>query len=167
VGTAIVFACLIVASPLAAQSRPGLGGNVGETRTAAAAYRAQVRNIVGQLTAELAEVWDDVDVSRPLAFYDANATITLGPDETIQGKAEIRKAFGGPLGRMRGVLFTLDEFDMSDELMFVRGTMAYEIVQSEGPSLRQTMIFTMSLRLKRGDWKIQSHTIAGPAVLPR
>jgi len=151
----------------AAQVTPGMGGNVGTTRTAAAAYREQVRNIVGQITSELGDVWDDSDPSKPATFYDAGATITLGPDETIEGRSAIRKAFEQRLGRMRGVLFTLEGFDMSDELMFVRGSMTYEIIGTEGPALRQAMAFTMSLRLKRGAWAIQSHHIAGPAVVPQ
>ena len=149
-----------------AQIKPGLGGNVGETRTAASAYRAQVRNIIGQITAELGDVWDDVDPSRPAAFYDANATIVLGPNATVDGRAAIRKAFAERLGRMRGVAFQIEGFDMSDELMFVRGTMSYEIPQQNGTSNREASLFTMALRLKRGDWIIQSHAIGGAAALP-
>jgi ketosteroid isomerase-like protein len=168
------FVCLAVFAAIpalsraaAAQVRPGMGGNVGETRTAASAYRAQVRNIAGQLTAELGDVWDDADTSKPAAFYDAAATITVGPDETFEGRPAIRKAFQERLGRMRGVIFTLEGFDMSDELMFVRGTMSYEIVEAGAAPARTAMAFTMSLRLRRGDWIIQSHTIGGPAELPR
>jgi ketosteroid isomerase-like protein len=162
-GSALFAAVTMLAPSAWAQTRPGLGGNVGDTRSAASAYRAQVRNIVGKLTTDLSDVWDGADASKPAAFYDPNAALSVGPDATFEGRAAIRKAFSERLGKMRGVLFTIDWFDMSDELAFVRGTMSYDVPR---PGERQTMTFTMALRLKRGDWVIQSHTIGGPAALP-
>ena len=163
---AVILAANIFAVPVSAQVRPGMGGNVGETRTAASAYRAQVRNIVGQMTTELADSWDGLDPSKPAQFYDPNASLVVGPDEILEGREAIRKAFAARLGRMRGVAFTIEGFDMSDELTFVRGTMSYEIIRPGTASKRETMGFTMALRLKRGVWVIQSHSIFGPPVLP-
>ncbi len=149
-----------------AQTIPGLGGNVGSLRTEAAAYRAQVREILGRLTAELGDSWDDSNAAKPAAFYDLAGVIILGPAESIEGRAAIRKAFEVKLGKMRGVTFTVQGFDMSDELAYVRGTMSYELLSPEAAPRRETAGFAMTLRTRRGDWMIQSHTIAGIPILP-
>lgn len=149
-----------------AQILPGMGGNVGEFRGEAAAYRAQVRNILGQLTADLGDSWDDPDSAKPLAFYDRTASIVVGTAETFEGRAEIRKAFEARLRRMRGVTFTMQGFDMSDQIAFIRGTMSYELLSTDAAPKREIAGFTMMLRLKGGLWLIQSHTISGTPVLP-
>ena len=143
-----------------------MGGNVGLVMTEAAAYRTQVRNIIGRLVADLGESWDNQDTAKPAAFYDTHATITLGPAEPIEGRAAIRAAFDRQLGKMRGVIFMVHSFDMSDELAFASGTMSYELLNPDRPATRVTAAFTLTLRTRKGDWMIQSHTIGGPPTLP-
>jgi ketosteroid isomerase-like protein len=145
---------------------PGMGGNIGELRGEAAAYRAQVRNILGQLTADLGDSWDDADSGKPSAFYDRTASLVVGPVEAFEGRAEIRKAFEARLRKMRGMTFTIQGFDMSDQIAFIRGTMSYELLSADAAPVREIAGFTMILRLRRADWFIQSHTIAGTPILP-
>lgn len=143
-----------------------IGGNVGTVRVEAAAYRAHVRDRMGRLVADLGEKWDDSNPTIPAAFYDTDATIVLGPNETIDGRGDIRKAFADRLGKMFGMSFTMQEFDMSDEMAFVRGTMSYELLTPGSRAIRETAAFAMTVRVKRDVWLIQSHTIAGRPTLP-
>ena len=156
---------LHVPSAVEAQLRE-IGGNVGTVRVEAAAYRAHVRDRMGRLVADLGERWDDSNPMTPAAFYDIDATIVLGPDEVVEGRAAIQKAFSARLGRMFGMSFTMQEFDMSDEMAFVRGTMSYELLRPGAAPIRETAAFAMTVRVKRDAWLIQSLTIAGRAPLP-
>ena len=154
----LAIALVIGSVPLCAQAQvePGMGGNVGKLRTEAAFYRAHVRNVLASLLGNLGGLWDDSNPALPAAFYTPNAVIALGAEELIQGRAKIQAAFAGKLGKMRGVHLTMDEFDLSDELAFVRGTMSYELIQQGKESNRETAAFAMILRVRRDEWMIQS-----------
>ena len=69
---------------------------------------------------------------------------------------------------MRGVMFTMEEYDLSGELAYVRGTMRYELLHGgdQRPSL-ELATFTMSLRQRWDDWLIVSHTIGAMPALPQ
>lgn len=162
------FACAVLgvtASPVAAQGGPGMGGNVGKLRTEAAVYRAHVRNVLTSLLADLGGLWDDSNPGLAAAIYMPSAVIVLGPDEVVQGREKIRAAFAGRLGKMHGVRFTMDEFDLSDELAFIRGTMSYELIHGGTTSTREAASFAMLLRVRRDEWLIQSHLIGGKPIL--
>ena len=100
-----------------------MGNNIGSLRTEAAAYRAFVRSTVGRRLTDLGRLWDGSNPAQPASYYATDAIIALGPDELIEGRKKIQDAFAGKLGRMHGVLLTMDEFDIGDELVFARGTM--------------------------------------------
>ena len=166
VGALLAFAAIaFVPGTAVSQVEPGMGGNVGTMRTAAAVYRAHVRNVLASLLGNLGGLWDDSNPAQPSAFYAQNGNIVLGPDEILQGRAKIRTAFAGKLGRMRGVHMTMDEFDLSDELAFVRGTMSYELIHAGTTATRETAAFAMILRVKRDEWLIQTHVIGGKPIL--
>jgi hypothetical protein len=143
-----------------------MGGNVGKLRTEAAFYRAHVRNVLASLLGDLSGLWDDSNPGLATALYAPNATIVLGGEEIIQGRDKIRAAFAGKLGKMRGVHFTMDEFDLSDELAFVRGTMSYELIQPGAVPARETAGYAMILRVRRDEWLIQSHLLGRKPILP-
>lgn len=154
----LAIALVIGSIPLCAEAQvePGMGGNVGKLRTEAAVYRAHVRNVLASLLGNLGGLWDDSNPALPSAFYMPNAVIALGSEELIQGRPRIQAAFAGKLGKMRGVHLTMDEFDLSDELAFVRGTMSYELIQPGNEGNRETAAFAMILRVRRDEWLIQS-----------
>ena len=151
--------------PCAVEAQPGLGGNVARVRTEATVYRAHVQRLLAALVHDLGAAWDNENPQEPAAFYAPNATITLGPGDVINGRNAIVTAFTERLGQMHGMLFTTQEFDMSDELAFVRGTMSYELTQEGSPSSRETAAFSILFRIRRDRWFIQSHVIAGTPVL--
>lgn len=156
----------MTASPVGAQVEPGMGGNVGKLRTEAAFYRAHVRNQLASLLGNLGGLWDDSNPRLATALYTQNATIVLGAEEVIEGRGKIQAAFAGKLGKMRGVHFTMDEFDLSDELAWVRGTMSYEIIHAGTTATRETAAYAMILRVRRDEWFIQSHMLGRKPILP-
>jgi ketosteroid isomerase-like protein len=131
------------------------------------AYRTEVRNRLNQLVIHLAGAWDNIDPKEASSLYSDRATIVLGPELTIEGRNKIRAAFAATLRHMRGVVLTMDDYDMSGELAFVRGTMIYEILHEGAAGTQETVTYTMVLRRQRNDeWLIQSHMLAGNPVLP-
>ena len=142
-----------------------MGNDIGSLRTEAAAYRAYVRSTVGRRLTDLGGSWDGSNSAQPASYYSPDAIIALGPDELIEGRKNIQAAFAGKLGRMHGVLLTVDEFDLGDELVFVRGTMRYELNRADGSIAREVAAFAMSLRVRRDEWLIRSHVIGAKPVL--
>jgi hypothetical protein len=68
---------------------------------------------------------------------------------------------------MRGVVLTIDDYDLSGELAVVRGTMIYELLHDQLPGTQETATYTMVLRRQRSDdWLIQQHMLAGALALP-
>ncbi|MEP6858491.1 MAG: hypothetical protein ABI994_08890 [Gemmatimonadales bacterium] len=68
---------------------------------------------------------------------------------------------------MRGVVLTIDDYDLSGELAVVRGTMIYELQHDQLPGTQETATYTMVLRRQRSDdWLIQQHMLAGALTLP-
>ena len=157
----------LLAVPLSAHAQIGRGGDQPAPNAVANAYRTDVRNRLNQLVIQLAGAWDNVDPKDASNLYTDHGTIVLGPELTIEGKKAIRAAFGATLRHMRGVVLTIDDYDMSGELAFVRGTMIYEILHDGAAGTQETVTYTMVLRRQRNDeWLIQSHMLAGNPVLP-
>jgi|SRR5687768_1339117 len=148
---------------IAAQTVPG--GNIGRVRAEATVYRNSVRTLLLILLEDLGSRWDNRNELEPTAFYAPNATIVLGPNDVIEGRDAIRSAFAGRLKGMHGVLMTMDEFDTSGELAFVRGTIKYDLIHAGASSTKETATFAMLLRNRRDVWVIQSHTIAGIPIV--
>lgn len=136
-----------------------MGNNIGSLRIEAAGYRAYVRSTVGRRLTDLGRLWDSSNPAQPASYYSSDAVIALGPDELIAGRKKIQDAFAGRLGRMHRVLFTMDEFDVGDELVFARGTMRYELNRADGSTTSEIAAFAMSLRVRRDVWLIKSQVI--------
>ena len=148
-----------------AQSQPGLGGNIGRIRAEAATHRSNVRTILIMLIEDLSSRWDNTSGPEPSAFYASTANIVLGPHDVIEGRDAIRKAFTGRLKGMHGVQMTMEEFDTSGDVAFIRGTMKYDLLRPGAPSTKEIATFTMLLRTRRDEWLIQSHSISGIPAL--
>jgi len=150
-----------------AQGVPG-GKAAGAYQAEAIAHRARVQNQVANLIAELGDRWDRDKPAEVARMYASNGKIVLGPQKSIEGRDEIRKAFAGSLNQMRSVMFTMEEYDLSGELAYIRGTMRYELLNGvdQRPSL-EVATFTMSLRQRWDDWLIVSHTIGSGPALPQ
>jgi hypothetical protein len=68
---------------------------------------------------------------------------------------------------MRGVVITIDDYDLSGELAVVRGTMIYELLHDRLPGTQETATYSMVLRRQRSDdWLITEHMLAGALALP-
>jgi len=158
-------AFLLCAVSSTADSQGILGANAGRQRKEAAEYRERMRSEVMELIGELGEKWDDADPGKPARFYDNNATIVLGPNRSIQGRQEIRGEFEKTLSRMHGVLFTMEDYDLSGDLIFIRGTMTYELIRNDAPSTRDSASFAMTFRPRRDGWMIQALLIGGAPPL--
>jgi uncharacterized protein (TIGR02246 family) len=164
---AVVLSSGLLALPVGAQAQIGRGGDQPAPNAVANAYRTNVRNQLNQLVIHLAGAWDATDPKGASSLYAEQGTIVLGPEMTIEGRNKIRAAFAATLRHMRGVVLTIDDYDMSGELAFVRGTMIYEILHEGAPGTQETVTYTMVLRRQRNDeWLIQSHMLAGSPVLP-
>lgn len=165
----IILAAVAAAFPasLGAQGVPG-GKAAGAYHSEAIAHRARVQNQIANLLAELGDRWDRDKPAEVVRMYAANGTIVLGPEKSIEGRNEIRKALAGSLGQMRSVMFTMEEYDLSGELAYIRGTMRYELLNGadQRPSM-EVATFTMSLRQRWDDWLIVSHTIGLGPRLPQ
>jgi ketosteroid isomerase-like protein len=164
---------LFTVAVLATVSSPPVGAQIGRggdqpaPNAVANAYRSEVRNRLNSLVIQLAGAWDASDPKQPSAFYSERAVIVLGPERTIEGRAAIRSAFGSTLRHMRGVVITIDDYDLSGELAVVRGTMIYELQHDQLPGTQETATYTMVLRRQRSDdWLIQQHMLAGALALP-
>ena len=145
----------------------GRGGDQPAPNAVANAYRSEVRNRLNSLVIQLAGAWDASDPRQASAFYGDKAVIILGPERTIVGRDAIRSAFGSTLRHMRGVVITIDDYDMSGELAVVRGTMMYELLHDRLPGSQETATYTMVLRRQRSDdWLITEHMLAGALALP-
>lgn len=161
----LVASTLMMPFQLAAQI--GRGGDQPAPNAVANAYRAEVRNRINHLVIQLAGAWDRSDPGEAASLYAQRGVIVLGPERTIEGREAIRSAFESTLSRMRGVVLTIDDYDLSDELAFVRGTMMYELLHDRVAGTQETVVFTMVLRRQRNDdWLIQAHMLAGAPALP-
>ena len=160
-------AALSVTVPCALGAQIGRGGDQPAPNAVANAYRSEVRNRLNSLVIQLAGAWDASDPRQPAAFYTDKAVLVLGPERTIEGRDAIRSAFGSTLRHMRGVVLTIDDYDLSGELAVVRGTMIYELQHDHLPGTQETASYTMVLRRQRSDdWLIQEHMLAGALTLP-
>ena len=153
--------------PRVSSAQIGRGGDQPPPNAVANAYRSEVRNRLNSLVIQLAGAWDAADPKQPTAFYTDRAVIVLGPERTIEGRDAIRTAFGSTLRHMRGVVLTIDDYDLSGELAVVRGTMIYELLHDQLPGTQETATYTMVLRRQRSDdWLIQQLMLAGALPLP-
>lgn len=156
---------LIVPRRLSAQI--GRGGDQPAPNAVANAYRSEVRNRLNQLVIRLAGAWDAFDPKEAAALYTDRGVIVLGPERTIEGRDAIRSAFGSTLRHMRGVVLTIDDYELSGELAVVRGTMIYELLHDQLPGTQETAMYTMVLRRQWNDnWLIQVLMLAGAPALP-
>jgi uncharacterized protein (TIGR02246 family) len=164
---AVVLSSAVLALPATTSAQIGRGGDQPAPNAIANAYRTDVRNRLNQLVIQLAGAWDATDPREASNLYAERGTIVLGPEMTIEGRNKIKAAFAATLRHMRGVVLTIDDYDMSGELAFVRGTMIYEILHEGGAGTQETVTYTMVLRRQRNDdWLIQSQMLAGTPVLP-
>ncbi len=162
---ALLLALPAISSPVAAQI--GRGGDQPAPNAAANAYRTEVRNRLNRIVIQLAEKWDASDPADVASLYAERSVIVLGPERTIEGRDAIKSAFGTTLRHMRGVVLTIDDYDLSGELAFVRGTMVYELLHDQAPGTQETVTYAMVLRRQRNDdWLIQEQVLAGAPALP-
>jgi uncharacterized protein (TIGR02246 family) len=149
-----------------ARAQIGPGDDPGPSAIANA-YKAEVRNKLSQLVIQLSEAWDATDAGEAARLYSEKGVIVLGPERTIEGRKAILAAFDTTLRHMHGVVLNMDDFDLSGELAFVRGTMIYELTHEHAASTRETVIYSMILRRKYDNgWLIQSQILAGSPALP-
>jgi hypothetical protein len=61
---------------------------------------------------------------------------------------------------------TVDDFDLSGEIVYIAGRFTYDVEQRGGGVLRQVGPFSMVLRrdFDTSDWQIRSHMTPGPLV---
>jgi ketosteroid isomerase-like protein len=150
-----------------AEAQIGRGGDQPAPKAAATAYRTEVRNRLNQLVIQLAEKWDGSDPGEVASLYTQRGVIVIGPERAIEGRDAIKSAFAATLCHMRGVVLTIDDYDLSGELAVVRGTMVYELLHDHASGTQETASYSMVLRRQRNDdWLIQQHVLAGAPALP-
>ena len=159
----VVVVGVLMASPLAAQVLPG--GHHLNTNDVAG-YQAQVRMQAMAITGRWAAAFMKDDAQRLAAMYTKDA-VMLGSDGAV---ARTRKAIQESLERavpkIAGVQMTVDDFDLSGEIVYIAGRFTYDIEQRGGGILRQVGPFSMVLRrdFDTSDWQIRSHMTPGPLV---
>jgi uncharacterized protein (TIGR02246 family) len=150
-----------------ARAQIGRGGDQPAPDAVANAYKTEVRNKLSRLVIRLAGAWDATDPAEAASLYAERGVIVLGPERTIEGRRAIRSAFDATLRHMRGVVMTMDDYDLSGELAFVRGTMIYELTHEHAASTQETVTYAMILRRQGDDeWLIQAQMLAGAPGLP-
>jgi uncharacterized protein (TIGR02246 family) len=150
-----------------ARAQIGRGGDQPSPDAVGNAYKTEVRNKLNQLVIRLSGAWDATDPKEASSLYTEKGVIILGPERTIEGRDAIRTAFDATLRHMRGVVLTMDDYDLSGELAFIRGTMIYELNHERAASTQETVTYTMVLRRQGDDeWRIQAHMLAGTPALP-
>jgi ketosteroid isomerase-like protein len=154
---------MLLASPVAAQVLPG--GHHNNTNNTAG-YQAQVRMEAMALTGRWAAAFIRDDAERLAAMYTKDA-VMLGSDGAV---VRSRKSIGESLRRavplLDGVQMTVDDFDLSGEIVYIAGRFTYDVEQRGGGILRQVGPFSMVLRrdFDTSDWMIRSHMTPGPLV---
>jgi ketosteroid isomerase-like protein len=165
--TALIGCVFTMTTPVRSAAQIGRGGDQPAPNAVAAAYRTEVHNKLNHLVIQLAGAWDGSDPGEATRLYAPNAVIVLGPDRTITGRDAIRDAFASTLRHMRGVVLSIDDYDLSGELAFLRGTMIYELLHDGSPGSQEAVSYTMVLRRQRSDeWLVQLQTLGGSIVLP-
>ena len=154
---------LLFASPLAAQVLPG--GHHNNTNDVAG-YTAQTRMQAMALTGRWAAAFMKDDAERLAAMYTKDA-VMLGSDGAVaRTRAAIRENLKRAVPRIAGVQMTVDDFDLSGEMVYIAGRFTYDLEQRGGGILRLVGPFSMVLRrdFDTSDWQIRSHMTPGPLV---
>ena len=154
---------LLLTAPVSAQVLPGGHHN---TTSDVTGYLAQVRMQAMALTGRWAAAFIKDDADKLATMYTKDA-VMLGSDGAV---ARTRKGIQQSLRRavplLAGVQMTVDDFDLSGEIVYIAGRFTYDVEQPGGGILRQVGPFSMVLRrdFDTSDWQIRSHMTPGPLV---
>jgi uncharacterized protein (TIGR02246 family) len=149
----------LLASGVHAQFIPG-GGN-REHSQALQGYRAKVKSEAESAVQQWAEAWARGDSAAITAMYTSDAVLVLGADEVLRGRSAIRERVGVWVQRMRAVRFRIEDFDMSAEIAYLTGRLAYDVPQAAGAIMKQSVVCSVVLRRQwDGSWQIRSQSIA-------
>ena len=154
---------LLLTSPLPAQVLPGGHHN---TTSDVTGYLAQVRMQAMALTGRWAAAFMKDDADRLAAMYTKDA-VMLGADGAVaRTRKGIQESLRRAVPRLAGVQMTVDDFDLSGEIVYIAGRFTYDAEQPGGGILRQVGPFSMVLRrdFDTSDWQIRSHMTPGPLV---
>jgi ketosteroid isomerase-like protein len=153
----------LLASPATAQVLPG--GHHNNTNDVAG-YQAQVRMQAMALTGRWASAFMKNDAERLAAMYMKDA-VMLGADGAVaRTRKSIQESLVQAVPLIDGVQMTVDDFDLSGEMVYIAGRFTYDVEQRGGGILRQVGPFSMVLRrdFDTSDWQIRSHMTPGPLV---
>jgi ketosteroid isomerase-like protein len=160
--SAVAFGALL-AAPLGAQVLPG-GHHINTNDLAG--YQAQVRMQAMALTGRWAAAFMKDDAERLAGMYTKDA-VMLGADGAVaRTRKVIQENLRRAVPRIAGVQMTVDDFDLSGEIVYIAGRFTYDVEQRGGGILRQVGPFSMVLRrdFDTSDWQIRSHMTPGPLV---
>ena len=154
---------LLLTSPMSAQVLPG--GHHNNTSDVTG-YVAQVRMQAMALTGRWAAAFMKDDADRLAAMYTKDA-VMLGSDGAVaRTRKGIHASLRHAVPRLGGVQMTVDDFDLSGEIVYIAGRFTDDVEQQGGGILRQVGPFSMVLRrdFDTSDWQIRSHMTPGPLV---
>ena len=126
-------------------------------------YRLRVRQEVTGLLGNLKSAWDGDDAKKAADLYTREGVLMAGGDEARSRPAVLARlqqllSASGPLQ------FSLQDFDTSGDMAFVRGIMSYAPAAGDGAPLVAS--YVLIARRQRGDeWLIRSLTLS-PAPPP-
>ena len=159
----VVAVGVLIASPVTAQVLPG-GHHLKANDVSG--YQAQVRMQAMAITGRWAAAFMKDDAARLAAMYTRDA-VMLGSDGAVaRTRAAIQESLKRAVPRIAGVQMTVDDFDLSGEIVYIAGRFTYDVEQPGGGILRQVGPFSMVLRrdFDTSDWMIRSHMTPGPLV---
>ena len=165
----LAAALLLFAAPLQAQPYGLIPEENPQNRPDL--YTMRVRQEVTRLLGTWKRAWDADNARAAADLYTRDGTfVGLSGEETRTRdslRVELEEVFGGA-GSLR---FSIQDFDLSGEMVYVRGEMAYPDESASAAGAAQVHAFILIARRQRNDvWLIRALTLvpfpAAPAAAP-
>jgi uncharacterized protein (TIGR02246 family) len=134
-------------------------------------YRLRVRQEVTGLLGNLKAAWDRDDARKAAELYVREGVLVTGAGDEARSKPAVLARLEQLLPTAGPLQFSLQDFDTSGDMAFVRGTMSYAPADGAAPL---TETYVLIAKRQRGDeWLIRSLTMsaappapAAPAAVP-
>lgn len=162
----LAAALALTAAPLHAQTLFGLIPDENP-QNGRDAYRMRVRAEVMGLLGRWKQVWDADDIRAATDLWTRDGVLVEPGGDMTRSRDSVRVKLQQVLESAGSLRFSVMDFDMSGDMAYVRGAMAYSTDHPSAGGGAQTDSFVLIARRQRDDvWLIRSLTLipmAAPA----
>ena len=160
----LAAALALFAAPLRAQTLFGLIPD-DNPQNGRDVYRLRVRQEVTVLLGHLKHAWDVDDARAAAALYTRDGVL-VGPTGDMTRRDSLQAKLGQVFEGAGSLRFSVLDFDVSGEMAYVRGQMAYATEHPSPAGDAQTESFVLVARRQRDDvWLIRSLTLVPMAAM--